>query len=203
MRGSELRTRREAKGLSVAEVSEATGIPVEHVEALEEDRHADLPPGPYASAYERTLGKYLGLSTTPPAGAPAEGSERRSAPLWVVRALALASMVALFALLALSARERLQGMTGRRAGGSQAIDQHLEVVAKATTRLVVRADGAPVLDRTVAGGEELVFDARDSLEIEVPRVSDVSLRWNGEILVPQGRQDSPRLIVLVDDEDGG
>jgi len=34
-------------------------------------------------------------------------------------------------------------------------------------------------------------------------VSDVSLLWNGEILVPQGRQDSPRLIVLVDDEDGG
>jgi hypothetical protein len=101
-----------------------------------------------------------------------------------------------------SARERLQGLTGGRPGGSQAVDQHVEVVAKATTHLVVRVDGAAVLDRTVAGGEELTFDARDSVEIEVPRVSDVSLRWNGELLVPQGRQDAPRLIVLVDDEDG-
>jgi transcriptional regulator with XRE-family HTH domain len=202
MRGAELRERREARGLSLAEVSEATGIAIEHVEALEEDRPGDLPPGPYASAYERTLGKYLGLSTTPPA-APAETAERRSAPLWVVRALALASMVALFALLAFSARDPIRELTGRRTGSSQAIDQHLEVVARENTRLVVRADGAAVLDRPVAGGEKLAFEARDSLEIEVPRVSDVSLTWNGEVLVPQGRQDSPRLIVLVDDEDGG
>ena len=81
MRGAELRERREARGLSLAEVSEATGITVEHLQALEEDRPGDLPPGPYASAYERTLGKVLGLSTTPQA-APAETPERRSAPLW-------------------------------------------------------------------------------------------------------------------------
>ena len=203
MAGAELRARREAQGLSLAEVSEATGIPLEHLRALEDDRHEDLPAGPYRSAYERTLGRHLGLQSGSPPNAAADGPERRGAPLWLVRVLAISSVVALLVLVGVSARDRLQGLVGGRTVASHAIDQHLVIVARSTTRLVVRADGASVLDRTVAGGEELTFDARDSLEIEVPRVSDVSLTWNGEVLVPQGRQDAPRLIVLVDDEEGG
>jgi transcriptional regulator with XRE-family HTH domain len=203
VRGSELRALREEQGRSLADVAEATGIALDHLEALEQDRLDDLPPGPYAAAYERTLRRYFGLPNETTDGRTDPAGGRTGAPLWVVRALAITSIVALVVLLVVSGRERAKAVLGSRRAADGALDQHLVVVARETTHLVIRADGRPVLDREVAGGEELVFDARDSLELEVPRVSDVSLQWNGDQLVPQGRQDAPRTIVLVDDEDGG
>jgi len=122
-------------------------------------------------------------------------------PLWVVRMLALVSLAALLVLAGMTGWERLQAIMAPRRGASTALDQRLAVVARATTHLVVATDGTMVLDREVAGGEELVFEARDRIEISIEASSDVGLTWNGDALVPQGRQDLPRRIVLVDDED--
>ena len=122
-------------------------------------------------------------------------------PLWVVRALALVSLAALLVLFGVTGWERVRAVVAPQRGASTALDQKLAVVARETTHLVVTTDGAVVLSREVAGGEELVFEARDSIEISIEAASDVSLTWNGDALVPQGRQDLPRRIVLVDDED--
>ncbi|NCG22234.1 MAG: hypothetical protein GWP91_24725, partial [Rhodobacterales bacterium] len=62
-----IRTKRQATGQTVEEVSERTRIPVAHLIAIEDERLQDLPAGPYASAYLRTLETHLGL----PVGTPA------------------------------------------------------------------------------------------------------------------------------------
>jgi hypothetical protein len=122
-------------------------------------------------------------------------------PLWVVRALALVSLGALLLLAGMTVWDRVgAGLSPQQRGSSIALDQRLDVVARETTRLEVATDGTVVLAREVAGGEELVFEARDRIEVSIEAASDVSLTWNGEALVPQGRQDLPRRIVLVDDE---
>lgn len=122
-------------------------------------------------------------------------------PLWFVRALAFVSIAVLVLIAGITAWDRVHLLLVPKKGSSTALDQTLAVVARETTHLVVAVDGADVLDREVAGGEQLVFQARDRIEISIEAASDVELTWNGDPLVPQGRQDLPRRIVLVDDED--
>ncbi len=122
-------------------------------------------------------------------------------PLWVVRTLALVSLAALLLLAGVTGWDRVRAILAPQRGASTALDQRLAVVARETTHLIVTTDGTVMLDREVAGGEELVFEARDRIEISIEAASDVGLTWNGDALVPQGRQDVPRRIVLVDDED--
>ncbi|MCB9681594.1 MAG: helix-turn-helix domain-containing protein [Alphaproteobacteria bacterium] len=57
--GRDLRRRREALGLSVDDVADATAIPVDYLRALEDGALHLLPPGPYATAYARTCRRYL------------------------------------------------------------------------------------------------------------------------------------------------
>lgn len=57
--GSELRRRREALGLSLDDVAEATAIPVDFLAALEAGRLGAIPPGPYAESYATSMRRYL------------------------------------------------------------------------------------------------------------------------------------------------
>ncbi len=57
-KGSELRRRREALGLALAAVAEATGIPAEYLQALEADELRRIPPG-YAERYRRVAARHL------------------------------------------------------------------------------------------------------------------------------------------------
>ena len=65
-RGARLRARRDFLGLSLEEVSMRTRIPLVHLAALEEDRQADLPAGPYADRYTQMLEEVYGLPPEPP-----------------------------------------------------------------------------------------------------------------------------------------
>ncbi len=57
--GQQLQQRREAMGLSLDAVAEATGVAVHHLRALELDDRAVLPAGPYAEAYRRAFLRHL------------------------------------------------------------------------------------------------------------------------------------------------
>lgn len=57
--GSELRRRREALGLSLDDVAEATAIPVDFLAAVEAGELSALPPGPYAESYATSMRRYL------------------------------------------------------------------------------------------------------------------------------------------------
>lgn len=60
--GEVLRARREELRQTPDQVASATRIPVAHIVALEEGRYEDLPSGPYAAGYLRTLRDHYGLS---------------------------------------------------------------------------------------------------------------------------------------------
>lgn len=199
MRGSVLRARRIALGRSVEEVAEATKIPVAHLRALEDEREHDLPAGPYAQAYARTLARHLGIDEAASEEAPAApAAPPQGAPLWLVRAMALTSLVALVVVLGSVGWERLRPVLDRPAAAPVA-DQRVVIEARRTTTVRVGVDGARAQERAIAGGERIELAARDRVEVDVPVLADVRIEWNGETVVPQGRQDAPRRLVFVDD----
>jgi hypothetical protein len=204
IRGAAIRARREAMGLDLDEVAQATRIPRAHLLALEEERYDALPSGPYAAVYTRAVSRYLGLdvhsssddgSVLPPA--PPQG-----APLWFVRVLAMGSVVALVVLLSSLVWERLRPVLPT-VPSADVPDQRLILVARRDTELVVKVDGSTVLDRKVEHGEELEFVASERIELVLEATSHVRLEWNGVAVVPQGRQDAPRTLVFVDDRGVG
>ena len=52
------------------------------------------------------------------------------------------------------------------------------------------------------GFDRIELAARERLEVELTAIGDVKLEWNGEAVVPQGRQDAPRRLVFIDDSNG-
>jgi cytoskeletal protein RodZ len=63
--GDTLRATRERSGVSVAEVTSATGLSTRHIAALEENRFDSLPARVYARAYLRNYAEYLKLDPDP------------------------------------------------------------------------------------------------------------------------------------------
>lgn len=202
MTGARLRARREALGRSLQELAAATRIPAQHLEALEDDRLEDLPAGPYAQVWARAVAAELGLEASESEEAPPVAQPPQGAPLWLVRALAVSSLMALFVVLASWAWERVRPVIDAPRITTSTPDQHLAVSARRTTRVSVTVDGEPSFDGELSGGERKEFAGRDRVEISVESLSAVGLSWNGVDLVPQGVQDAPRRRVFVDDAGG-
>lgn len=202
IRGAAIRARREALGISLEDLAASTRIPVNHLEAIEQDDIDALPSGPYATAYVRAVCTELGLDDPvelydDEAFEPLAVTPPQGAPLWLVRALAGLSLLALVGLIASLLLERLGPSLPPIP--SRIPDQRLVVVAQRPTRLRVEVDGAVVLDRKVEREERLEFDAADRVALQVDATSRVRIEWNGVAIVPQGRQDAPRELVFVDD----
>lgn len=197
--GAAIRARREELGQTVQEVARSTRIPVEHLEALEADRIDRLPAGPYAAAYLKAVEDHLGAAVDdtavveplPPAG---------GLPLGLVRALAVASVLAMGVAIFVSYRTRFTPPAPAEPAVPVAPtpDQQVVLLARRTVDLRVSVDGRPALHRNVAGGERLEFDAFDEVVVEVPALDAVKFEFNGESIVPQGRQDVPRRLVFAD-----
>lgn len=197
MRGHTIRARREQLGWTIEAVAQATRIPVPYVQAIEADQLDALPPGPYAHAYVRALAVHLGVDPSlSDEDLPMPATPPQGAPLWLVRALAGLSLVALVGVLGSYAVDRLgPGL----AMPSRDPDQRLAISVQRRTALRVEVDGVVALDRTVDGGEQLSFAASDRIALTLRSTSHVHLEWNGVHIVPQGRQDVPRELVFVDD----
>jgi hypothetical protein len=203
MNGARLRARREALGRSIEALARATRIPAAHIEALEDGRLEELPAGPYAQAYLRTLSAELGLEASESDDGPQVTAEPpRGAPLWVVRALAVTSLFALFVVLASWVWERARPLLDAPEVTSIELDQEVQLTARRGTHVRVLTDGLVVLDADLAGGDKQTFTARDRVEIEVAQLSALGVRWNGQDVVPQGVQDAPRRLVFIDDAGG-
>ncbi|MEQ1566000.1 MAG: helix-turn-helix transcriptional regulator [Myxococcota bacterium] len=199
IRGATLRARRETLGLSLAQVAHATRIPLVHLESLEEERLDELPAGPYAQAYTRAVSRYLGLDPSSSEDAsPAPATPPQGAPLWVVRAMAGTSVVALVLLLTSLAWERLRPQLPAMPIATGPTHT-LELTARKPTPLRVWVDGVQVVDRKVKEGEQVRFEASDMIEVDVAATSHVRLSWNGAVVVPQGRIDVPRRLRFVQD----
>jgi transcriptional regulator with XRE-family HTH domain len=209
---ADLRERRLAKGWSMGEVCRRTRIPEAHLAALEEGRDHELPPGPYAAGYRRTLEELYGSPAPQAPGPPqveahdaAEApptstatSPRPTVPLGALRIFAGAAAVGLVLAMAwqmsstLAAREAVVVVVPA--------DQKLRVKMRRSGRVRVEVDGAQVLDRVVPGGEELVFEASDEIAVELQTMASAQLWFNGDRVRPQGRQDTARRLVFRDSD---
>jgi helix-turn-helix protein len=197
--GAVIRARREALGQTLQQVAQATRIPLAHLEAIEDDQLDQLPAGPYAAAYNRALCHHLGLEVSASEDPPTTAiTPPQGAPLWVVRAMAIASVVMLALLLLSLLWQRVSPRLSPLALTSHP-DQQLAILARHPTKLQVRVDGDTVLDRALKEGEKVSFLGRDTIEVDLRAISDVKLEWNGAVVVPQGRQDVPRTLRFVDD----
>ena len=199
-RGQAVFRRREALGIGREQIAADTRIPVEHVAAIEEGRLDALPAGPYADAWLRTLEGHLGLDSPPrsevPVGVPGPSG---GVPLWVVRAVAGVAMGTLVAAIAWRAFDSSGSPVDVEPVATDDRDQELVVRALRTTRVRVVADGELVREGPMSGGDEIVVQATERIELEVQAAGALRLDYNGERIVPQGRQEEERRLVFVDD----
>ncbi len=196
-RGPALKLRREELGLSLAQVAADTKIPVEHLVAIEEGRIADLPAGPYAAAYLRTLEDHLDVplgEATPTEVPPKEGE----IPLWAVRWLAAGSVLVVFVIIGWQTwQPGLESSMDRQP--AEVITREVKITPRKTARLRVVVDDEVALDKKVPGGDTLAFAGEGRIEVDVPSVEAVRIEYDGKAIVPQGRQDAPRRLVFIDD----
>ena len=200
--GQALRDRREALGLSLDEIAVATRIPVEHLRAIEQERPQDLPRGPYAAAYARLLQEHLQLQVVdddlteakvePEAAARAPAG----APLGLVRALGATSALAVLAMIGALAWQRF---VPEPVVEAIVPDQRVVLTAKRSAHVRATVDGELVHEDVLPGGQQLVFEAHQRVELVVEATSAFDVEWNGEAVVPQGLQEHPRKLVFVDD----
>jgi hypothetical protein len=198
--GAAIRAHRERLGQTLEEVARATHIPRQHLQAMEDDRFADLPAGPYASAYLKAVEDHLGAAVPPeaPAHAPPPSA---ILPLVAVRGIAGLMVLA----MALAIGWQVDQRWGTPAAASPAVrvapvaDRHVAVTARRSVELTVAVDGGPPQEQAVAGGDTVRLDAFDRIEVDVPALEAVRVELDGVAIVPQGRQDAPRKLVFVDD----
>ena len=80
-----------------------------------------------------------------------------------------------------------------------AADQHVEVRALVNLPLEVLVDGAVVYHGTLPGGETIDVSGHSRVEVRLAAAQSARVRYNGETIEPQGRQDLPRRLVFIDD----
>lgn len=197
--GDELRLAREARGESVEDAAHALRVDPRHLEALERGDVDALPKGPFAAGWLRSYRRHLGL----PIAAEAAPSVRRldpdRMPLWAVRAVAggMAAIAVLAAVLYLLPATPVIAPAPVAEQGTA--DQHVAVLARVTTPVEILVDGAVVYDGTLPGGEEVEVSGHRRVEVRLTAAEAARVRYNGERVEPQGRQDLPRRLVFIDD----
>lgn len=199
-----LKALRLEQGLSLDAVAERTGLPVAHVQALEEARVDELPAGPFVGAYYRLVKGALGGGEDDVENLPDPPPPPRF-PLWAVRATAFLAVAGVLALAiwqvfsghfdgAFSAAE---GMVG-----GPAAEAPLQVVRLVPTREAsfhVEVDGEEAFDGRLPRGDGRTFQGRDRIVVELSGAGDARIEYNGEPIRPQGRQGVPRRLVFIDD----
>ncbi len=203
---SDLRPRREARGVSIDDAARATRIPVAHLHAIEEGRIGDLPEGPYAPGQIRAYFNFLGLEPAPGVldglGQPLPGATVDARQVWAVRLVAGAVCAVLAVLLVALLAPDLQSPSPQDTTlDPRAPDQRVAVTALRTTRVAILVDGEQVLDREVPGGESVQVAGHHRVEVRLHAAQDARVEYNGGRIEPQGRQDVPRRLVFIDDLD--
>lgn len=191
-------------GLTLDQVAERSGLPVAHVQALEQARIVDLPAGPYVAAYYRlVLGVVGGTAELDEVPEPDDRPEPIVAT-WVARGAAALAILGLIGAMTFAVRERgvapLAALSG--AGGAAPVeraDLRIELQALRAARFVVRVDGELALDETLPPRAERSFVGRDRIEVDLAGAETAQINYNGQPLRPQGRQGVPRRLVFIDD----
>ncbi len=126
---------------------------------------------------------------------------KTSFPLWLVRSLALISCLGLAAMIAW----QLRGieLPTETPIPTDEFDQRVSMTVVRTFLLKAEVDGELVIDRQVEVDETFDLAGKDQIVIHLPGADTVRLAYNGRAIVPQGRQDEPRVLKFIDDQTRG
>jgi len=201
--GPELRAAREARGETLAEAAHALRLDPRHLAAMEANDLGALPEGPFASGWLRDYRIHLGL----PVGESAPPQVRRldpdRVPLWAVRAIAGGTAIAALLLAGFYMLPRNTDPVPTTDPVLAEADQHIRVQALSNLSVRLVVDGAVVYDNILPGGEEVEVSGLTRVEVHLDEAQAARVRYNGELIEPQGRQDIPRRLVFIDDERSG
>jgi hypothetical protein len=200
-----LKSLRLAASLTLDTVADRTGLPVAHVEALEDARVEDLPAGPYVGAYYRLVQGVVGGGPDDVDPTLPEPPREPWLPLWAVRSVAFSSIAALLGVFAwqvqsgglAGAVDVAEDMVASR--DAHGPDQVLALTARREGRFRIEVDGDVVFDGVLPPGETRTFEANAEIAVELSGAEDARLEYNGQPIVPQGRQGVPRRLVFIDD----
>ena len=195
-RGAAVRSRREELDLELSAVASATRIPAEHLRAIEADDLDALPEGPYAVAYLRTLEDYLEVDLRSDEVGRTAANRPSGSSLLVARLAAGGAIALLVGVMVWVAWPQ---PSEDSVPVPVPPDQVVKITAKRNLDLKVVVDGETVFDKVLVGGKSQEFAGHREVMVEVDAVQSARIWYNGSSITPQGRQDSPRRLVFVDD----
>jgi hypothetical protein len=206
--GQDLHAARLERGLTLEDVSAHLKIRVHLLDAMERDALEELPGPPFGEKFLAQYRAFVGLAPLPPRvpePTPEPMITREepllSAPIKRGLGIGVGALLVLL-LLAVIFRDRpASGLAGEP-------DMRLYLTSVDQLRVRAFADGRE-LDAAEAQvlrpGKKVPFDAYDRLEVELPRLEGVTLRWRGPgqendiPFKPLGGLGSPRKLVFIDD----
>jgi len=222
-----LRGEREQRGLTLGIVADATRIPVDILASLEAEPDAQLRPGSTIARWREQYVAYLQqrpvvfdhLVDASEAPEPTEttvvtGSPLRT-PVGLARALGLGVAVAVVVLLGLKVTSEILDSQASdpseqaAADGADAADpaeqavpavHSVSVRAIEPSRMRAVVDGEVVHDGIVLGRRSIQLEAQHELSVELPDLTRVKIRYNGQALRPLGNLSAGRRLVFIDDE---
>ncbi len=215
--GENLRREREARGITLENISAVTRIRVGLLEAIENEAFGRLPGGVFNVNFVRQYARQVGLDeeqvvaefrrlAAPPEEPPAE--ERAAAVAseyeWDrpsrARAWALAILGLAVVTVTASAWVGWRVWKSRAAPAKTAAPQavetspappadaalRLELLAREMVWLSVHADGAPLFETTLQGGQSRLVTARSEIRLRVGNAGGLQLKLNGTEQPPLG-----------------
>jgi len=222
-----LRGEREQRCLTLSTVADATRIPVDILASLEAEPDAQLRPGSTIARWREQYVAYLqqrpvvsdhlvdaSESPEPTETTVVTGSALRT-PVGLARALGLGVAVAVVVLLGLKvtsevlesqASDPSGQVTADGADAAEAAEKAIPAVHSVTVRAIepsrMRAmvDGEVVHDGIVLGRRSIQLEAQRELSVELPDLTRVKIRYNGQALRPLGNLSAGRRLVFIDDE---
>ncbi len=197
--GPELRRVREARGETLEDAAHVLRLDPRHLKALEDGDLAALPEGPFAAGWLRAYRRHLGLSVESDRRIPIRRLDPDRVPLWAVRAVAGGLAVLALLLAGLYALPKNADPIAPAVVVDAEADQHVEVRALVNLPLEVLVDGAVVYHGTLPGGETIDVSGHTRVEVRLAAAQSARVRYNGETIEAQGRQDLPRRLVFIDD----
>jgi hypothetical protein len=211
----DLRAQRELRGLTLRQVAEATGISADILHHLEEAPNAELVQGSNIARKRERYVAYLQQRPAPlepsedydePTETTTTGTQTLRSPVGLARALGLGVALAVVVLLGLRVASELwdAGADAEHpAAAAEALApaaHALSVRAIEPTRIRAVTDGEIAHDGLLVAGRSLQLEARRELVLEVPDLTRVRIRYNGQALRPLGNLSAGRRLVFIDDE---
>jgi hypothetical protein len=225
----DLRGERVARGLSLEKAAEATRIPLDILASLEAEPDAQLRPGSTIARWREQYVSFLQLRPViaDPIPEPGQSEEHTETtmvtgsglrtPVGMVRALGMGVAVAVVVLLGATVTNELlregeppavesPGASGGEAGQAAPVADEkppahsLLVRAIEPCRMLAIADGEVVHDGVIIARRSVTVEAERELSVELPDLTRVRMRYNGQALRPLGNLSAGRRLVFIDDE---